>query len=190
MANLCSGRIWLAVVTLAASGLVYGHDTAYGETPTPAMTPPLWRHADPAWTEPSRTFVCEAYRTGLLEVNMSRVATLRAISNEVRQFARRLASDHERANRKLKEIAWSRDIPVCEELDYRRATLLLALQRRAGDDFDREYLAMQVDQHRRLVRLFQQQSQLADEELRDYAGAKLPALEAHLRTAAVLADSR
>jgi putative membrane protein len=122
---------------------------------------------------------------------MSRIAVLRANSNQVKQFAQRVADDHNRANRKLKEIAWSKDLEVCNEMDQRRAKLLLALQRHTGDDFDREYLTLQVDQHRRVVRLFQQHAQRgSDEDLRNFAQAKLAALEAHLQEASLLADSR
>jgi putative membrane protein len=122
---------------------------------------------------------------------MSRIAALRANSSQVRQFAQRMADDHVRANRKLKEIAWSKDLEVCSEMDERRAKLLLALQRRTGDDFDREYLTLQVDQHRRAVQLFRQHAQSGhDGELRGFAEAKLPALEAHLHEVSLLADSR
>ena len=156
-----------------------------------ATTPSAYGAPERERPEGDRIFVREAAITSILEVKMSRIAALRANSSEVRQFAQRVADDHGRSNRKLKEIAWSKDLEMCNEMDESRAKLLLALQRRTGDDFDREYLTLQVDLHRRALRLFQQQAQRgSDEDLRGFAQQKLAALESHLQAASLLAHSR
>ena len=186
---------WCALSIVASA---CGMAPSYGQSHEPyrfpfcaATTSSIHRSVEREHPESDRIFVREAAITGLLEVKMSRMAALRANSSQIRQFAQKVADDHARANRKLKQIAWSKDLEVCNEMDEKRAKLLLALQRYSGDDFDREYLTLQVDQHRRAVRLFQQHAQGgSDAELRDFAGAKLPALESHLREAALLADSR
>lgn len=149
------------------------------------------RGPNSGFAEPDQAFVLEAAAYANLEVQMSRVAALRANANPVRSFAQSMAEDHSKARRKLKEIALSRDFRVSDQLDDKRADILMTLQRYAGDEFDREYLTQQVDQHRRAVRLFQEQAQRGrDDELRTFAESKLAALEAHLRTARELADSR
>lgn len=141
--------------------------------------------------EPDQAFVLEAAAYGNLEVQMSRVAALRANANPVRSFAQNMAEDHSKARRKLKEIALSRDFRVSDRLDEKRADILMTLQRYAGDEFDREYLTQQVDQHRRGVRLFREQAQKGgNDELRTFAESNLAALEAHLKSAQDLADSR
>ena len=122
---------------------------------------------------------------------MSRIAALRANSDRVRRHALSLVDDRSKARRKLKEIALSRNFEISDTLDDQRTHRLLVLQRYSGDEVDREYLTLQVDQHRRAVRLFQEQAQKSgSDELRNFAESKLPALEAHLKLAQTLADSR
>ena len=194
--NRYPGSRCLSALVMLASvyAVAPGHARADGPYRFPfcaASSPFAYGGAEREWPEADRIFLREAAITGLLEVKMSRIAVLRANSNQVRQFAQRVADDHSRANRKLKEIAWSKDLEVCNEMDQARAQLLLALQRRTGDDFDREYLTMQVDQHRRVLRLFRQHAEHgSDGDLRTFAEAKLAALEAHLQEASSLADGR
>lgn len=179
--RLGKSRLWLGALSIIVTGFAFGQGA--GDISKAGAGATL--------SEADRAFVCEAAVANILEVKMSRIAALRADSNPLRGYAQEMAQDYSRANRKLKEIAWSKDLEMCEELDYKRAQRLLALQRHVGDEFDREYLTLQVDQRRRMVRLFQQQAQTGgDEELREFAESRLPALEAYLNTARTLADNR
>ena len=174
------GKLWAGALALMVTGL------AFAQTPDSAG-----RSAYAGFAEPDQAFVIEAAANSNLEVYMSRVAALRANANAVRSFALSTAEDHSKARRKLKEIALSRDLRISDRLDDRRADILMTLQRYAGDEFDREYLTQQVDLHRRTVRLFQEQAQRSgNDELRSFAESKLGVLEAQLRTAQALADSR
>lgn len=179
--RLRNGRLWFGALLLIIGGLAFGQ--------SPGSSGASGAGAEPS--ESDLAFVREASVVGMLEIRLSGIAALRANSDQVRRFARSLVEDHSKTRRKLKEIALSRDLEVGDELDRRRALLLLAVQRYSGDEFDREYLTQQVDQHRRAVRLFQEQARTGgDDELRKFAESKLPALEAHLRLARALADSR
>jgi putative membrane protein len=174
------GKRWTAALALMVTGL------AFAQTPDSAG-----RGAYAGFAEPDQAFVIEAAANSNLEVYMSRVAALRANANAVRSFALSTAEDHSKARRKLKEIALSRDVRITDRLDDKRADILMTLQRYVGDEFDREYLTQQVDLHRRAVRLFQEQAQRSgNDELRSFAESKLAVLEAQLRTAQALADSR
>lgn len=174
------GKCWAGALALMVAGL------AFAQTPDNAG-----RSAYAGFAEPDQAFVIEAAANSNLEVYMSRVAALRANANAVRSFALSTAEDHSKARRKLKEIALSRDFRISDRLDDKRADILVTLQRYAGDEFDREYLTRQVDLHRRTVRLFQEQAQRSgNDELRSFAESKLAVLEAQLRTAQALADSR
>jgi len=173
-----NSRCWIGALSLLISGLALGQSS--DRSGAAAMV-----------SESDHAFVREAAATGSLEIQMSRIAALRANSDQVRQFASSLVEDHSKARRKLKEIALSKNVEISDDLDMKRAGRLLALQRYTGDEFDREYLTLQVDQHRRAVGLFQQQAQKSgSEELRNFAQSKLPALEAHFKLAQLLADSR
>ena len=173
-----TSRYWIAALSMLLSGLAFGQTSSKSEAAV--MVP-----------ESDQAFVREALATGSLEIQISRIAALRANSEQVRQFALSLMEDHSKARRKLKEIALSKNVEIKDDLDRQRARRLLAVQRYTGDEFDREYLTLQVDQHRRAVQLFHQQAQRSgSEELRNFAQSKLPALEAHFKLAQSLADSR
>ena len=185
------GTRWLAAIALMCGGCALPPSQGFGGAPPADVRAPGPSPADAKAQEATHAFICEAAVSRILLVKMSTVAALRASSRGVRHFAHVSADDDRRANRKLKEIAWSKDLGVCAEMDDRRALVLLALHRHVGDDFDREYLTLQVDQRRRAVQLFREHAENgADDELRSYAQSSLPALETHLRTARVLADSR
>ncbi len=194
MKQLRTGRQFVGALALVA-GCAFAQAPTYGDPAPAPMVPgtvlPAAHGADVEQPYFDLIFMCEAAMSGILEVKMGRIAAYRANSSQVRQFAQTMANDHSRSNRKLKEMAWARDLKACEEMDRQRAQRLIALQRYTGDDFDREYLTLQVDEHRRTLRLFQLQTlRGVDGELRDFAGSKLPALEERLRTASWLADSR
>ena len=177
--RLCNNnRCWLSVLSLLMSGLALGQGAGS-------------YHPAAMMSESDHAFVHEAAASGNLEIQMSRIAALRANSDRVRQFAIDLVEDHSNARRKLKEIAWSKNIDISDALDAGRAQRLSTLLRYTGDAFDREYLTLQVDQHRRMVRLFEERAQKSlIDGLRGFAQSKLPALEAHLKLAQTLADSR
>lgn len=179
--RLGKSRLWLGALSIIVTGFAFGQSA--GDTPKAGAGATL--------SKADRAFICEAAMANVLEVKMSRIAALRVNSNPLRGYARETAQDYDRASYKLKEIAWSKDLEMCEGLDYKRSQLLLALQHHMGNDFDREYLTLQVDQRRRTVLLFQQQAQTGgDDELRKFAESRLPALEAYLKTARTLADNR
>src|SRR5258706_1571344 len=150
---------WIGALSLLISGLAFGQSSA----PRDAMVP-----------ESDHAFVREAAATASLEIQMSRIAALRANADQIRQFASSLVEEHSKARRKLKEIAMSKNVEVSGDLDVKRARRLLILQRYTGDEFDREYLTLHVDQYRRAVLLFQQQAQKSgSDELRNFAESKL-----------------
>jgi putative membrane protein len=136
-------------------------------------------------------FVYPALGASNLEIRMSEVASLRANSDAVRQFARAMIDEHRRARRELKELALSRDIKICEGLTLPEAHVVSALYRYIGVEFDREYLTQQIDQHRRALRLYAGHALGSpDGGMREYAASKVAVLEAHLRTAQSLAENR
>src|SRR5262249_27997083 len=108
----------------------------------------------PLIVESDRGFVDRAALAGNLDIQMSRIASLRANSDQVRHFALALVEDNSRARRKLKEIALSKNVDLKDDLDIPSARRLLALQRYTGDEFDRQYLTYEVDQYRRALRFY------------------------------------
>jgi putative membrane protein len=137
------------------------------------------------------SFMCTAAAAGNFELRMSRIAALRANSEVVRQLASNLVEQQSRTRRKLKEIAAARDFTIGDRVDYADAQRLLALQRRVGDEFDREYLTQLVTQDRYIKYLLEQQHQAdTTSELRTFIQLQLVAVDGRSSQIQALADQR
>src|SRR5262245_9200829 len=67
-----------------------------------------------ATSDADREFVAKAAPAGAAEVALSQLATERAGSSQIRDFARRMIEDHSKAGEELKQIARSKGITVSE----------------------------------------------------------------------------
>ena len=145
--------------------LALAQPTPQPATPTPA--PAATR------TMSDQTFVREASAAGLAEVRDAQQALQMAKRDEVRQAARQILTDHQAANAKLKALAEQKNLPL--------ATAPAPSPASKHSDFDRGYVAAQIEAHETAIGLFK--SQVAngrDNELRAFASETLPTLEKHL----------
>src|SRR5215208_2815496 len=65
-----------------------------------------------AQTNPDGRFIMEAAQGGIAEVELGRLATDKAQTDAVKQFARRMVADHGKANDELKSLAQSKNITL------------------------------------------------------------------------------
>src|SRR5512140_2446637 len=87
-------------------------------------------------------FATKAAQAGLAEVELGRLASQKAQSPEVKQFAEQMVNDHTQANQQLKQAAAGMNIP--ESLDPEHQALKDKLSGLSGNDFDREYIKAQL----------------------------------------------
>lgn len=160
------------VLALALSGggvaLANNHNIASGEQ---AMAP----------NTGDAEFVQKAGIGGLAEVKLAKLAIERAKSPEVKQFARKMLADHSKANTELKAIADKKGLEVPTKLDADNQKTYEKLAGLTGADFDKEYMATMVDDHKTDVAEFKQQSENgSDPDLKHFAMKTLPTLERHM----------
>jgi putative membrane protein len=131
-----------------------------------------------------KDFVKKASAAGLAEVNLSNLALVKATSPEVKQFARRIVDDHNKANRDLLGLANTKRWSVARTMDEKHQTMQQKLTRLAGADFDRTYMEAMVKDHEEAVQLFETESKDGqDAALKEWAGKTLPTLKTHLEMA-------
>lgn len=129
-------------------------------------------------------FVMEAAKAGAAEVELGQLATSKAASPEVRQFAGKMVQDHGKAGAELKKIAAAKNMQVDEKLDAQHQKQKEKLEKLSGNEFDLEYMKIQREDHRKAVDLFKQQSTNGkDPELKQFAATTLPTLEEHKKMA-------
>jgi putative membrane protein len=133
-------------------------------------------------------FMMEAARGGMMEVQVAQMAQQKAASDEVKQYARQLEQDHSKANEKLKAIAQERGVQLPSDLGPHQA-MVSQLNNLSGEEFDRQFMKMQVQHHKKDINQFRKQTKSSmDSDLREFASSNLPTLEQHLRQAQTLAS--
>jgi putative membrane protein len=128
-----------------------------------------------------RNFAQAAAEAGAAEVAMAKVAQQRGASADVKSFADRMVTDHQKAGAELASIAASKSLVVNDKLSSRDSRELGKLQKLDGTGFDREYVKVQLGAHKDAVKLFKKEADGGkDADLKNFATTTLPTLQDHL----------
>jgi putative membrane protein len=156
---------------LAGSGMASANETdAAGSSPT------------------SASFVQKASEGGMAEVEASKLATTKAESPQVRQFAEQMVKDHSKANSELKGVAKQKNLEVAASVNAEHKAAMEKLKAASGADFDTQYMELMKKDHDKTVALFTSASTSSgvDKDLQGWAKKTLPALEHHQHMATEL----
>jgi putative membrane protein len=136
----------------------------------------------------SATFVEKAAQAGMMEVEAGKVASTRAQSLQVRDFAQRMVQDHTKSSAELKTAAATARVKVPTILDAEHRATVETLGAKSGEEFDAAYVRQMVADHEKAVALFQAAaaSDALDPALVGYAKKTLPTLQAHKEMADTL----
>jgi putative membrane protein len=113
-------------------------------------------------TGEARQFIQQAASGNLAEVELGQLASQRAQSNDVRQFGQRMVQDHSKALDQLRSAASSANVSVPTTMSQEHQNIRQRLSSLQGEEFDREYISVMVDEHQKMVNML--------EERRDAAG--------------------
>lgn len=150
---------------------------------------PAWA-ADAALARQDRRFVDKATADGMAEVELGKLAQTQAASDEVKRFGEHMVQDHSRAGDELGTLATGKGVKPPAELPREHRRHYDRLAKLNGAEFDRAYMRMMVDDHRKAVSLFESQSRSGhDADLRAFASRTLPTLQQHLQAAQALNTS-
>lgn len=129
-------------------------------------------------------FVTEAAKGGIAEVSLGQLAEQKASSDEVKNFAKRMVTDHSKANDELKSIAQNKNITLPTQPDPKEKAAQERLSKLSGDSFDRAYMQHMLQDHRKDVNEFRMESKSGrDSDVKAWAAKTLPTLEEHLKQA-------
>jgi len=129
-------------------------------------------------------FMNEAAQSGLMEVQVATLAQQKAQNDEVKKFAQQLLQDHSKANEELKAVAAQKNVELPTEMGPKHQSHVSKLQNVSDAQFDRQWLKMQVDHHKKDVKEFQRHANRSmDSHVKAFAEKQLPILQQHLQTA-------
>ncbi len=127
-----------------------------------------------------RDFVRQAASAGQFEVKSAKLVQDKADDPQIKQHARRIEQDHERANQELKQIAKNKNIELTEDMDARHQRLYDQLKDQDKEQLVQTWKQQMQQAHRENIQLFQRAStQLQDPELKQFAQKQLPILQQH-----------
>src|SRR5262249_51363821 len=130
------------------------------------------------------TFVMDAAKGGMAEVELGRLATQKASRDEVKKFGQRMVDDHGKANDELKSLAQTKNITLPANVGKKDKALEGRLSKLSGSAFDKAYMQAMVADHRKDVNEFRRESQTGqDTDVKSWAAKTLPTLEDHLKMA-------
>jgi putative membrane protein len=143
----------------------------------------------PEATEANRTFVKEAIQSDLAEIQIGKLAQEKSASEKVKQFGRRLESDHGANLEKAGALAKSLGVTTLPTgPNANQKATYDKLSRLSGTQFDRRFARKMMQDHKKDIKAFQQESRKSG-PASDFAKQTLPTLEEHLQIAKSLGGS-
>jgi putative membrane protein len=144
-----------------------------------------------ALSEPDTTFLPEAIRAGLAEVELGKLGVQKASNPEVKQFAERMVADHSAANERLSALAAEHKIEVEGTYgtpplrpDEQAAAKMQEMSRLSGSAFDQAFMRQMIEDHQKAVELFGREAKEGkDKKVTGFVAEVLPKLQEHLAMA-------
>jgi putative membrane protein len=131
-----------------------------------------------------RNFVEDTLTSGAKEIELSRLAEDKASNADVKAFAQQLIRDHQQANDGLRRAMTQQTANItANPEDVQDARDRLADL--SGEEFDREYIDMMVEDHEQAVRRVEDRMNASggDAQIQQWASSTLPKLRQHLERA-------
>jgi putative membrane protein len=142
------------------------------------------RGGAPATENTDSNFAVKASVGNMAEVVMGKLAVTHGGSKRVKDFGAMMIRDHTEAGDKLRQIASQKNIILPGILDKEEQKHVDDLQKKSGNDFDKMYMDMMLDDHKDDIKEFQKAgSNCKDADLKNFAITTLPVLEKHLDSA-------
>jgi putative membrane protein len=181
--HLMPAAAMAATVCLAVPGMASAGQSSSSSPQTRASSQTQAR-ASSAPTAADRSFIRKAAEGGLAEVQLGQLAQQKASSQKVKDFGQRMIDDHSKANDQLKQIAQQHNVTVPSALAGAEKTEYARLSKLSGDQFDRAYMKLMLEDHQKDVSEFQKASKAAsDPQVKEFAESTLPTLQQHLNLA-------
>lgn len=137
-------------------------------------------------TDPGKSpsmFMEQAAIGGMMEIEAANIAKEKASDIKVKDFATLMIKDHTKAANELKAIAKDKKVDLPATLPKKEQSHLDEMKKLSGRDFDKHYMDMMVNDHKKTVDLFKSASSNTDSALNTFAAKTLKIIELHYKTA-------
>ncbi len=139
--------------------------------------------------EKDAQFLVDAADINLMEMHMGRMASTSATMPAVKDFGKKLETDHKKAYDELVALAAAKNITIPSTTSEDMMKDHQDLNEKTGYDFDRAFSDDMVDSHEKAINTFEEAAEdCQDPEIKAWAAKMLPDLRAHLDQAKMLKD--
>jgi len=187
------GAAAAGVLMLAACGqndTTAVNDTTMPETMATDTVAPASDQAE--MTRKAQEFADKAAQANMAEIQTAEMAIERATNPDVKAFAQMIVDDHTKAKDALASAITTASLaPAPTVLDDFHMRRINDINEDDGDeDFDSDFINMQIDMHEDAIDLFQDYAEGGETEaLKSFASQTLPTLQAHKTKAEQLRDA-
>jgi putative membrane protein len=123
------------------------------------------------------------------EIQQAQAAAKKASASTVKQYANQLVKDHKANSEKLKQVAKQAGVTLAdsgaEATSETQSATIGELEGKSGKEFDRAFIAAQIDAHQRNIDKIRNQLLPSTDQpaVRDYLQQTASAMEGHLASA-------
>lgn len=176
----------VALIALAVTGLAACKNNPYDPSASAAAS--AARTSDkgvddrsPLTVITDETFLLEAAKSGMFEVEAGRLALQKTTNPNVRGFANTLVTHHSQANAEVKMLAQRRNLALPTAIPEDKLRQLETLRGLSGDRFDRAFLeTVGVGTHRGDLQLFNRELKYGrDLDVKAFADKTIKLIQMH-----------
>jgi putative membrane protein len=140
--------------------------------------------------EDQASFFVDIAEINLLEIEAAKLALQKGTDTEVKNYAKMLVTEHTKAGAELKTIADTKQIALPTSLTDKGKDAYNKLNEKSGNDFDKEFIKIMIDDHEKTIKELEDAStdKDNDQNVKDWASNKIAGLTAHLQEAKMIKD--
>jgi len=129
-------------------------------------------------------FVVNTANAGMTEVQLGQLAQQKGVAKDVKEYGLMMIKDHTAAGDKLKGVAAAKNITLPATISPEMQQNIDGLQKKSDKDFDKAYITMMIDDHKKVIDMFEKESKNgSDADIRAFADSTLHTLRMHLADA-------
>jgi putative membrane protein len=126
-------------------------------------------------------FIRDVGADNTMQVELAKIAKDRARNRAVRQFAERVERDHNRLQDQWEDMASRNDMRLKRGMGPRHRDKVERLEKTKGNNFDRVYMTLMIQQHQDEVSYRQKEGRASrSNQVRELVNRGLPTLQQHL----------
>jgi len=154
-----------------------GTTTLSADTTLDTVSRSAVNDADPKSQETA--FIQQAAVGGMMEVELGNLTTQKSKTPSVVNFAKRMITDHTKANLELTALAKGMGIELPAALPAAEQSHLAAMRQMQANEYDQNYMDMMVNDHAKTIDLFNSATRFENVKIKDFAAKTLPVLQQH-----------